>query len=70
VKPTVDQLKQQAAEAAARGLDLLDDEEVRTALEHFHHSMLGLIGTMQVKGLSYPEVASVVGGTCAQILRA
>jgi hypothetical protein len=67
-RPSADDLKRRSGEAAARGLDLLEDPEVVTALEHFHDTTLGLIGTLQVKDMPTAEVASFVGGVFARIL--
>lgn len=67
-RPTPDELKREMGSAAARGLDLIEDPEVVTAFEHFRMTTVGLIGTLQVKGLPTADVASMVSGALARIL--
>jgi len=67
-RPDIDDLKRQSGEAAAKGLDMLEDPEVVTAIERFARATLNLIETAQAKGLSAPETASFVSGTFGRVL--
>lgn len=63
-----DALKRAAGETAAASLDFLDDPEVVEAIKHFSQKTIGLIGTLQVKGMSNGDIAGFVGGAFSRVL--
>lgn len=58
----------EGAEAAARGLDAMEDPDVIQAINEFVESILRLVSVLQLKQMQDEQIASMVGGSFNRIL--
>lgn len=58
----------EGAESAARGLEVMEDDDVAQAIFKFVESIISLASVLQLKGMSDEEISGMLGGSFSRTL--